>query len=186
MGERIIITDWEDELKKFDKINVIKQRHLTRYLYARSLLKPGDRIIDIACGTGYGSKMLADHGCHVVGIDISDEALEACEKYSGHPNVEYKRGDIYNIKDFAEGELDSIVCFETLEHIPDGQEKILEDFKSMVKKGQPIICSIPVDHPDTVWHKRIFSWEDRDELFRNVFDKHEYPEENASLVVGWS
>jgi len=186
MAERVVIKNLHKALENLDKINEIDRRHLVRYLYARSLLSPGDHVLDIACGSGYGSLMLAEHGCHVIAVDISEDALKIAKACNDHPNIEYMIGDVYKAKEYVDDLLDGVVCFETLEHVPDGQDQIVEDFKSIVKKDKPVICSIPINHPDRVWHKRVFSWEDRDKIFRECFSSHEYPEDNPSLVVGWN
>lgn len=187
MAERVVIRNLHKALENLDKIGEIDKRHLLRYLYARSLLSPGDYVLDIACGSGYGSLMLAEHGCHVIAVDISEEALELAKKYNKHPNIKYIIGNVYKAKEYVENPpLDAVVCFETLEHVPDGQDQIVENFKSLVKKGQPIICSIPLNHPDKIWHKRVFSWKDRDKIFRECFSHYEYPEDNPSLIVGWN
>jgi len=184
VSERIVIKNLDRALKDIETGDWIIKNHLTRYLYAKKLLKPGDSIVDIACGSGYGSKLLADHGCRVIGADISPEALKIAKKHNNHKNITWKICDIKDCKKLAKN-LDAIVCFETLEHIAEGQEQILADFKEMVKPGRPIITSIPVCHPGK-WHKRIFNRAARDKLYRDIFDKYEYPEENGSLVIAWN
>jgi len=187
MPERLVIKNLEAALRGLEKGKApqINQAHLTRYLYAKTLLSPGDSIMDIACGSGYGSKLLAEHGCKVLAVDISQEAIDLAKKFNNHENITYIQGNIINCEKFAQ-DLDGIICFETLEHIESGQEEILSSFKSMLKLNKPAITSIPLNHPDTVWHRRIFNFEQRDKMYKEVFDKYDYPEENRSLVIGWN
>jgi 2-polyprenyl-3-methyl-5-hydroxy-6-metoxy-1,4-benzoquinol methylase len=131
--------------------------------------------------------MIAELGCDpVIGCDISEEALDLCRKYNDHPCIEWKQISITDLKKHFAQTFDAIVCFETLEHIAEGQEQVLQDFKDITKPGSPIITSIPLNHPDTTWHLRQFNFEQRDKMYREVFDKYEYPEENKSLVIAWN
>lgn len=186
MAERIIIKDLDKALVNIDKINYVERNHLIRYKYALGLLKPNWRVLDIACGSGYGSKMIAELGCSVVGCDISDEALNLCKKFNDHKNIEWKKLNLTEVKDNFSQKFDAIVCFETLEHIAEGQEKVLQDFKDMTVTGAPIITSIPLNHPDKVWHLRQFTFEQRYKMYRDVFSRYDYPEENKSLVIAWN
>jgi 2-polyprenyl-3-methyl-5-hydroxy-6-metoxy-1,4-benzoquinol methylase len=185
MGERIVIRDVEAALANIDEIESVKRNHLIRYQYALSLIKSGSSVLDVACGSGYGSKMLALHDCKVTAMDNSEEALDLCNQFNDHPNIRWLQGDISNLKNFIKKPLDAIVSFETLEHLPDGQEKILKLFDELVKNNGVIVTSIPLNHPDTKWHKRQFTWKERDKLYSSVFKRYEYPEINKSLVVAW-
>jgi len=185
MGERIVIRDVEAALENIDQIDSVRRNHLIRYKYALSLIKSKNSVLDVACGSGYGSKMLALHGCKVTSMDNSEEALRLCKRFNDHPNIQWKLGDINDLKSHINEPLDAIVSFETLEHLPSGQEKILRLFNELVKDKGVIVTSIPLNHPDTKWHKKQFTWKERDKLYASVFKKYEYPEVNKSLVVAW-
>ena len=90
--------------------------HVARYKFACRYVKERN-ILDIACGTGYGSKLLCDAGAKkVIGVDISSEAIDfACTKYKMN-GLEFKVGDILDI-DFPENYFEVITCFETIEHV---------------------------------------------------------------------
>src|SRR3954467_14298237 len=53
----------------------IRADHVARYQFAAQLLKKPTRVIDFACGVGYGSKILADAGHFVYGYDRDPEAI---------------------------------------------------------------------------------------------------------------
>ena len=108
-------------------------------------------------------------------------------KHNDHKLITWMKLDIQDIcKKFSDSYFDAIVCFETLEHIEKGQEKVLSEFKKISKAAAPIITSVPYDHPDTKWHKRLFNFKQRDEMYKSIFSKYEYPKENASLVLAWN
>jgi 2-polyprenyl-3-methyl-5-hydroxy-6-metoxy-1,4-benzoquinol methylase len=186
MSERIVIKDLEKALKNLEKINPVHKNHLIRYMFARDLIKPGEQVADVACGSGYGSKMLGQHGCHVTGVDISEKAVNLANKHNHHENVEFCVGSIYQLSDlFSPKSLDAFVSFETLEHLEKNHKQILQGIKATLKPGCPAICSIPLNHPDKRWHKKIFSFSEREYLFKSVFSTVEYSPKNKSIIVGW-
>jgi SAM-dependent methyltransferase len=96
----------------------IRADHRHRYEFAARALSPGSRVVDLACGVGYGSCILAEVGGHtVLGIDRSIEAISFARRYYHHANVVYHCEDAADAK--LDGEFDAAVCFETIEHIED-------------------------------------------------------------------
>lgn len=68
------------DLAPVDEFHV-RGREATTELAARAALSPGMRVIDVGCGLGGSARHLAiEHGCHVVGVDLTAEYVEAaCE-----------------------------------------------------------------------------------------------------------
>lgn len=102
-----------------------------RYLFATTKLKAGDRVVDAACGCGYGSHILRKTGCIVTGIDAELSATEYGDQHYPGPRYLHQR-----IEDFS-GYFDAIVSFETLEHLP---EPVFA-FRNL--KAPKLICSVP-------------------------------------------
>ena len=76
--------------------NIYKE-HVARYEFASKYIK-SKKILDIACGSGYGSEILSKNGAyHVIGCDISEEAIEYAKKYYQHNNIEFISGNITKI-----------------------------------------------------------------------------------------
>jgi SAM-dependent methyltransferase len=93
--------------------------HLERYDFAARWARPG-RLLDIACGVGYGTQRLAERvggAREVVGVDVSAEAIEHARARYAHPLARYEAADAMGFAD-AEG-FDTIVSLETLEHLPE-------------------------------------------------------------------
>jgi SAM-dependent methyltransferase len=91
-------------------------RHFARYHFARNFLSPGKKVLDCACGIGYGAAILGQSGANVLGVDVSSEAIAiAVTKYST-PNVSFLRGDIENLQ-LDMNVFDAIVSIETFEHL---------------------------------------------------------------------
>lgn len=98
---------------KADKATELQ--HINRYNFAKELVKDM-RVLDVACGEGYGSNMLAETAKEVIGVDISKEAIEqANEKYSKE-NLSFKVMDAEGLS-FDDNYFDAIVSFETIEHL---------------------------------------------------------------------
>ena len=94
--------------------------HWARYRFVSPLLS--GRLLDLACGTGYGSGELARRETtrEVVGIDSSAEALDWAARYYAHPKVRYRRIDVARAGwESSLGRFDGIVAFEILEHLAD-------------------------------------------------------------------
>lgn len=84
--------------------------HVERYRFAAGLLLAEDTVLDMACGAGYGTHLLARSCCEAVGVDCSPAAVEYAR---GRYAQRFLVGDFFEF----EGEADVVVSFETAEHI---------------------------------------------------------------------
>ena len=117
--------------------------HWHRYLYALQYAK-GKTVLDIACGEGYGSDLLAECATRVVGVDISEEVIKhASSKYIRH-NLEYRCGRAGSIPVEGEGVFDVIVSFETIEHLDeDEQVRFLAETQRLLTSTGVLLISTP-------------------------------------------
>jgi SAM-dependent methyltransferase len=116
--------------------------HLERYEFAARCLSPGC-VLDIACGVGYGTRLLADHGAGVravLGVDRSVAAIDYARVRYGRAGVEFRVSDAFAFR--AAGGFDSIVSLETLEHLED-PERFLAGLAAMLRPGGMLIASVP-------------------------------------------
>jgi hypothetical protein len=90
----------------------------------------GERVIDMACGEGYGSDVLASSAASVVGVDANPEAHEHARLRYRRPNLRFER-DL--VESFAEP-ADAVVFLQTIEHLQD-PDAVLEHFRSLVVSG---------------------------------------------------
>src|SRR5262245_12830013 len=143
-GERYVPgLDWPD----------ISYEHWHRYLYAAEFAA-GKRVLDIACGEGYGSALLAEAADRVIGIDIDPQIVEfAANKYQ-RPNLEFRCGPAHAVP-MNDGEaFDLLVSFETLEHMSEEhQQRFLSEAKRLLAPDGVILLSTPnkllySDQPD--------------------------------------
>ncbi len=136
--------------------------HLNRYFSVLPFVT-GKKVLDAACGVGYGSKILADQATHVTGVDIDEATITYAKEYYQSENIEYLVNDIEKIS--AEAEVfDVAISFETLEHLSKKkQDNFLHEIKRVLKKNGILIISTP--------DKKNYSEEFN---FHNKFHKNEF------------
>jgi SAM-dependent methyltransferase len=146
-------------------VREIWYEHFHRYVLAGELTA-GKRVLDAACGEGYGSAHLARTAKTVIGVDISQESIaHASERYQAG-NLEFQLADVCNLP-FKDNEFECIVSFETLEHLED-QSGLLKEFRRVLEPGGFLLISSPdkAVYSDRHQHKNEFHVRElyRDEL----------------------
>jgi len=125
-------------------VREIWYEHWHRYVFAREFAK-GKRVLDAACGEGYGSALLAGVAQNVVGVDIAEAAIaHARSRYAALANLRFERGDCTALTG-PESSFDLIVSFETLEHVQ-AQEELLAGFARALAPDGLLIVSSPDKH----------------------------------------
>ena len=123
-------------------VREIWYEHWHRYAFARALAA-GRRVLDAACGEGYGSALLADSAREVLGVDLSAQALEhAQRRYGQRANLRFAQHDCTRLEALPAASFDLIVSFETLEHVQD-QERMLDGFARLLAPGGTLLVSTP-------------------------------------------
>jgi SAM-dependent methyltransferase len=124
--------------------------HMIRYASVSPFVV-GKRVLDIACGSGYGSQFLALQGAdHVVGVDIDRATIEYAQTCHGHPRVTYLRADAHAVPDLEEASFDVIVSFETIEHVQQPRDFLME-LRRVLKPGGQCFISCPNDYRTSPW-----------------------------------
>jgi 2-polyprenyl-3-methyl-5-hydroxy-6-metoxy-1,4-benzoquinol methylase len=89
--------------------------------------------LDIGCGTGHFSRLLAAHADHVTGIDLSPEMIRIAQERSAHlPNIDYQVQDV-TTWDAPPDTFDCIASIATLHHMP--PETVYPKIAQMLKPG---------------------------------------------------
>lgn len=99
----------------YEQADENQQKHINRYRFA-SMFVEGGNVLDCACGSGYGSKILASKADGVIGVDISNESIEFAKRHNNAPNISYLCQPLQNLH-FKSHSLNSIISLETLEHV---------------------------------------------------------------------
>jgi len=119
----------------------VEKEHLERYYYVLKNINFKDKtVLDIACGSGYGTKIIAQKAKLVYGIDKSASAIKFAVRQYPKRNINFLRGDATNLP-FKNNSLDIVISFETLEHISNYSKFIAEISRILKKKGLLIIST---------------------------------------------
>ena len=118
------------------------QFHLARYEFAATHLRPG-RVLDIACGVGYGASLLAERRSDVTltAVDISEDAIAYAKDTYTHDRITFEVGDATTFRD-PSGGFDSIVSLETIEHLP-APDKFVGHLVTLLNPGGVFVASVP-------------------------------------------
>lgn len=149
----------------------IALEHEHRYRFCLDIIE-GCNVLDLACGEGFGSAMLANRAAKVWGVDIDHAAVTYASQRYIQNNLEYRLGSCANIP-LPDGSVDAAVSFETIEH-HDEHEKMMLEIRRVLRPGGVLIISSP--------DRKIYSDERR---FKNEFHVKElYSEELIALLNG--
>ncbi|MDO4769518.1 MAG: class I SAM-dependent methyltransferase, partial [Brachymonas sp.] len=129
-GERFVPTEQGE----------IRIEHYHRYAVVLDIVK-GKAVLDVACGEGYGSFLMADVARTVVGVDISEDAVQHASSIYHKPNLEFFQGSATNLA-FANASFDVVVSFETIEHLLE-QEEMLSEIRRVLRPDGILVISSP-------------------------------------------
>jgi 2-polyprenyl-3-methyl-5-hydroxy-6-metoxy-1,4-benzoquinol methylase len=147
--------------------------HIERYRFASEFAR--GRVLDIACGAGYGSELMlrGKNGMlidEILGADIDKKAVEYALEHYSFDNVSYVVANALNPDLKKElGNFDTIVSFETIEHFK-GDEVFIKNLYDMLKPGGTAIISTPFG-------------KGKDQPCKNPYHVYQYKEEEFLEVL---
>ena len=160
-GERVIPGEVDADL--FNE-------HWARYLFA-ARYAAGKRVLDVACGSGYGSALLTKDAARVAGVDISREAVEYASRHYGSAKILFAQADCYSLP-FVSAQFDLVVAFEIIEHLTDAAS-FLQEARRVLAPAGLLLISTP---------NRLYYTEDRGEV--NPFHEREFSYPEFADVLG--
>ena len=141
-----------------------------RALVARAALVPGERVLDVACGTGvvarHAAPRVGERG-RVVGVDINQGMLAVAAVAA--PGVEWRQGDAAALP-FADGEFDVVLCEQALMFFDD-REAALRELRRVLVGGGRVALS--------VWRSLAHNWVY--DAFATALDRHAGPAAGAMM-----
>jgi 2-polyprenyl-3-methyl-5-hydroxy-6-metoxy-1,4-benzoquinol methylase len=147
------------------------RRHLAVYEWigARAI---GRRVVDMACGEGYGAEVLSRSAASVIGVDANPEAHDHARLRYKHQNLRFER----DLVESFSAPCDAVVFLQTIEHVQD-PDAVLEHFKAMLEPGGVAYVSTPnlltlapvgAAKSDNPWHVKEY----RAHEFRELCEAH--------------
>lgn len=143
--------------------------HLKAYQFISQCVK--DRVVlDVGCGTGYGTAILAEYANQVAGIDRSAAAIRFAKRR--YPGVDFSKMDAQDLR-FPDASFDFVFSSENLEHLPD-QAAHLVELRRVLRAGGT--CFIASPNPEAFvgerrnpWHTKENTYDELVRLFQPVF-----------------
>ncbi|MGH2907654.1 MAG: class I SAM-dependent methyltransferase [Solirubrobacterales bacterium] len=154
------------------------RRHLVVYDWIARRIA-GKRVVDMACGEGYGSGVLGAAAKHVTGVDANPEAYE-------HAKAKYENEQVTIVRDLIETyrepePVDAVVFLQTIEHVQD-PAAVLRHFASLLRPGGEVYVSTPnlftlappgAEKSDNPWHVKEYKPHEFRQLCQEVFTEVE-------------
>lgn len=140
--------------------------HVGRYHFAARFIRPGDAVLDAACGLGYGTHLVRSEtrARSFIGIDASEYGVDYARLNFAGEATTFLQGMLPDcLASVPDNSVDHVLCFETLEHVED-PVRLLAEFHRVLTPGGRLSCSVPHDWSDE-------SGEDPNPFHFHVYDK---------------
>jgi 2-polyprenyl-3-methyl-5-hydroxy-6-metoxy-1,4-benzoquinol methylase len=175
--------------------------HLHRYFEAKKYVNAGDTVLDLACGSGYGTDILSQvKDTTVYGGDIQADVIADCSKdWEANKSLHFEVMDATGLR-FDDGFFDKIVSLETIEHLT-AYKKMVSEFARVVKADGTVIISTPnikVSSPDGIvvnpYHTQEFTYNELTDVLNAAFSDVKmygqkytryFNKEQAAGMQGW-
>lgn len=169
--------------------NYLIQQSLSKYLFFKRLIKKGNIVLDLGCGTGYGTNTLVGKNVDIHAIDINSEAIKyAIKKYSKKIKFYVRDAELLVFKD---NYFDAICCFEVIEHVKN-PEILLREVKRVLNVNGIFVISTPnriICSPEKIenrYHLREYSFEELNNILCKYFDNVKIYGQSKTKIVDYS
>lgn len=171
-----------------DRLTVID---LERYKFTKPYIE-GKLVLDIACGSAYGTLMLLEFGARkVVGVDIDKSTINHLSmKYATKSEMlEFKVGSAYDIP-LPNSSVDVVVSIETLEHLENPVD-FLKEIHKVMHAESILILSTPLNEtesrfkPSNPYHVREYSQEELEQMLSPLFKNIKKFYQKSELRPNW-
>lgn len=119
---------------------LVEAEHIARYIWATRFCS-GKRVLDAACGTGYGAALLKRAGAEeVVAIDVADAVIAVARDQVGG-DIDFEVADLTSLP-YPAHSFDLVVCFEAIEHVEE-PEVVLDELARVLAPDGMLLVSSP-------------------------------------------
>jgi len=150
------------------------QSAIQKYLFAVKNVV-GKKVLDIASGTGYGSQIMYEQNVdlEIIGCDKDEDTIKFAHENYGK-NIKFINCDAYSTK-FKDDNFDSVISFETLEHLENGSI-FIKEISRILKNNGILILSTPnriydekVTKNIQPFHEKLYSYDELHEVLSKNF-----------------
>ena len=161
----------------------IRHQHVARYEWAAGYCR-NRRVIEVACGTGYGAEILSGGGAEsIAGFDASADAIREAQARPAVKNVVFRVGDAMQLP-VADASCDLFLSLETIEHL-ENDARFLKEVVRVLRPTGTFICSTPNraltnpgttirQHPFNPYHLREYTQAELHAVLRPFFARVEF------------
>lgn len=132
----------------------------------------GQRVLDAASGTGFGSMALAREGARVVGIDLNSRVVASARRGNGHAHLTFLSMDVSALG-FRDETFDLVISQDTLEHVEDDARFVGEVHRALKERGAFVVFTphavLHTTRPANPYHLREYSPDSLGKLLRPFF-----------------
>ncbi len=107
--------------------------------FARAHVRSGDRVLDLGCGQGDLTAVLADAGARPLGVDVADAAVARARRR--HPQLSFERAPLDGPLPIADGAFDVVWASEVIEHVADTARWLSEVRRVLVPGGRLLVTT---------------------------------------------
>jgi len=138
-GDKGVIGERDDMFHPAVSGKRVQFEHVQRYRFALQHIKSNKKVLDLGCGTGYGSYLCFQAQNEVYSLDISEKAINYAQQY--YPGPHYFIGSAGKLP-FEDEFFDAIIAYEIIEHVENPDEVIKEIYR-VLKTGGLLFISSP-------------------------------------------
>jgi len=158
-GERLVEEHYHSSIEDY----VVYLMHVATYRFAEPFAR-GRRVLDYGCGSGYGSRRIAEVASAVHAVDVDEAAVDHARRHFVRANLTYSRVEKGAPLPFPDGAFDTVLSFQVLEHVP-ADVAHLAEARRVIRPGGCLVLAtpdrerrlLPLQKPWNRWHVREYS-----------------------------
>ncbi|MFL6450189.1 MAG: glycosyltransferase [Bryobacteraceae bacterium] len=180
-GERVVPGEVETQLWN---------EHVARYRFA-CLFAGGRRVLDVGCGAGYGTSLLASAAQYSVGFDVADDAVQHASKVFDNSDFLCASAGSFPLPD---GSFDLVTAFEVIEHLEDWNALINESARVLSPDGVFLVSTPNTSYyaeargpsGPNPFHVHEFEFSEFEEVLKRAFPFVEMLGQNSQETITFS
>ncbi|HOV88838.1 MAG TPA: class I SAM-dependent methyltransferase [Candidatus Paceibacterota bacterium] len=139
-GDKGVIGERDDMLHPVATNKRGRFEHIQRYQFALQHIQSNKRVLDLGCGTGYGSYLCFQAQNEVYSLDISEKAINYAKEY--YPGPHYFVNSAEQLP-FEDGFFDAVIAYEIIEHV-EHPDKVIKEIHRVLKKMATCLFQPPI------------------------------------------